>query len=183
MKKLFLFIYLFVLVILTGQTAYAGSSNSSSPSEKIQYDLAYPGMLPDHPLYKLKVLRDKISINLINDPLKKADFYLLQTDKGILSSAILVDKNKLKLAEETLLKAENNFTLLTYELKKLDKKPSAQLVKKLKTASLKHQEVISSLIKRVPKENKKIFETVLNFSKTNLQTVERLQKKIFYTQQ
>ena len=27
----------------------------------VQYDLAFPGMLPDHSLYKLKVLRDKLN--------------------------------------------------------------------------------------------------------------------------
>lgn len=151
-------------------------STQATQSPIIKYDLAYPGILPDHPLYKIKVLRDKILIVFINDPQKRIDFYLLKTDKGILATAMLVDKNKIKLAEETALKAENNYTLLTNELYNLPKKPDSRFFKKLKDASLKHQEVLNSLLKRVPQNKRKVFEIVLDFSKRNWQTVEEYQK-------
>lgn len=178
-KKLSLYVFLLVALALSFNVATAHAqeitpSPTPAPTPTIvKYDLAYPGMLPDNFFYKLKVLRDKITYALISDPLKKIDYLLLQTDKGILATAMLIDKNKISLAETTALKAENNYTLLTFELKSLSKKPDNKLFNKLKTASLKHQEVLQSLIKRVRSDNQKVFQQVINFSKTNYQTVEK----------
>ena len=147
-------------------------------SAAIKYDLAFPGILPDHPLYKLKVLRDRVSTSLISDPQKKINFYLLQADKGILAAAMLIDKNKIELAKETTLKAENNMTLLTYGLGNLPNKANDSLFARLKTASLKHQEVLKSILNRVPEKDKKQLQTVIDFSKRNWKTIEDFQKSI-----
>lgn len=152
-------------------------NQASSSSVIINYYLPYPGILPDHPLYKLKILRDRVSTAFIKDPKKKIEFYLLQTDKGILASAMLVDRKKIDLATHTAFKAEHNYTLLTYELGKFRKKPSADFFKKLKTASLKHQAVLASLAKRVAKNDAKKFQQVIDFSKINWKTVEEYQKR------
>lgn len=188
MKKIFLLLVFFVFIAVP--TAIANDAEEKTAGEKktesqtiVKYDLAYPGILPDHALYKLKVLRDKISIMLINNPYKKIEFYLLQADKGIQATAMLIDKNKITLAEQTALKAEHNMTLLTYELKRVSEKPSNELFERLKTASKKHQEVLNTFIERVPSDNQKTFITVINFSKTNLQTIEKLQNKKYYNQQ
>lgn len=138
----------------------------------VEYDLAFPGTLPDNPLYKLKVLRDKIIASSIFNPLKKIDFYVLQTDKGILAAAMLIDKNKIDLAGSTALKAENNFTLISTQLYMLPKKPNKDFFKRLKTAGLKHQEVLRSIIARVPKDKQKTFLQVVDFSQRNLATIE-----------
>ncbi|OGH33319.1 MAG: hypothetical protein A3A47_03680 [Candidatus Levybacteria bacterium RIFCSPLOWO2_01_FULL_37_20] len=178
MQKIF-FSFLWVIVFLTlfsiQSDAYAKSSDATT-SAIVKYDLAYPGMLPGSILYKLKVLRDKISASLISDPQKKIEFYLLQTDKGILATAMLIDKKKFELAKETALKSENNFTLLTYQLGNLPGKINNSLFTKLKKASLKHQEVLKSLLSRVPQKDRKTFQTVIDFSKRNLKTVEDFQK-------
>ncbi len=185
-KKLAVFFIILVSLLLFTHRPFFAQELTPTPEEPkdsttssiIKYDLAYPGILPDHPLYKLKVLRDRISITLISDPRKKIDFYLLQTDKGILAAAMLVDKNKISMAEETALKAENNFTLLSRTISSYVKNQNPKkeeldsLVAKLKTASSKHQEILNSLLKRVPKENQKTFENVIYFSKSNMNTIE-----------
>ncbi len=150
---------------------------TATPSAIVKYDLAYPGMLPDSPFYRVKVLRDKISASLISNPKKKIEFFLLQADKGILASAMLVDKKNFELAKQTALKAENNMTLLTQELWKLPKRLDLNQYNKLKEASLKHQEVLESLAKRVGAKNEKTFQTVSDFSKRNWQTIEQFQTK------
>ena len=53
---------------------------SSSP--KINYFLAYPGILPDNPLYKLKMVRDRIWEWLTTGRLEKANLFLLYAEKG-----------------------------------------------------------------------------------------------------
>lgn len=129
-------------------------------------------MLPDSPFYKLKVLRDRIIAQFIGNPEEKVNFYLRLADKGILAAAILIDKHNVSLAQSTALKAENNITTLVGELYAFPHQPSPNLINKLKTASLKHQEVLSSLLPRVSEGEKKTFETVIDFSKRNLQTIQ-----------
>lgn len=182
-KKIFYFSFASLFLIIFTSASYVNAEElnpTSTPSSQlkiIKYDLAYPGILPDSPLYKLKVLRDRISATLISDPQKKIDFYLLQTDKGILATAMLVDYGKIDLAQTTALKAEHNYTILVNELKKLPNKPNADVFQKLKTASLKHQEVLNSTIKKLPAEKQKIFKTVLDFSKRNLKSLEKIEAK------
>lgn len=171
MKKLFLLFLLTILVLLHPKTALAQQATPTA-TPVIKYDLAYPGILPDSPIYKLKVLRDKIEEALINDPKAKVEFYLLQTDKGILATAILVDKNEIDLAQTTALKTEDNYTKLTLQLGKINNKTNMDLYQKLKIAAMKHQEILATLVKRAPQSKKSIFQLVLDFSKTNLASVE-----------
>ena len=135
-------------------------------------------MLPDNPLYKIKVLRDKIMEKLIIDPQKKIDYYLLQTDKQIAMVAMLVDKKASALAKETALKGENNFTELVFMYKKTSTKPDAKTLKKLQKAAGKHQEILMNSIKKVNAEDAKVLQQVINFSKTNVTELEKLFKGI-----
>lgn len=172
MKRSILYIFLILFSLFISPLVQGSFAEASTQSAIIKYDLAYPGILPNNPLYKLKVIRDRITAALITDPYKKVDFYLLQTDKGILATAMLIDKNKIDLALQTALKAEHNYTLLTQQLYKFRQKPNVDFFKKLKTAALKHQEVLNSLVKRVPENEKQTFKNVIYFSQRNLKTIE-----------
>lgn len=167
MKKITFLILMFTFILVP----------SAFAAEK-PYTLAYPGMLPDNPLYKLKVLRDRISLITISDPNKKIDFYLLLADKGISATQILADQGKTKLAKETALKGENNYTLLTYAIRDNKWKISQVKFKKVETAALKHQEVLNNIIKKVSGDDKKTFEIVLYFSKTNLNEIKNVQNSL-----
>lgn len=74
--------------------------------KKIEYTLPYPGMLPDHPLYNLKRVRDYILERLIADPVKKSEFYILQADKRLQMGVYLAARGKNELAETTISKGE-----------------------------------------------------------------------------
>lgn len=107
-------IFYFSSLLVSDAKAQSISQNSSptpQASVSADYNLPYPGILPDHPLYKLKVLRDKVTTFLIRDPIKKAEYHLLLADKRIYMSRLLVDKGKIALAKETALKGENEYTL------------------------------------------------------------------------
>lgn len=166
-------VILFVLFTLWPHPVWAiGEPQVSTAAATIQYDLAYPGILPNHPLYKLKVLRDKISLLFITDPKKKIEFYLLRADKGILATAILVDFGQEELAAQTALKAEHNMTIITELLSQVPYDQLDELFTKLLTASKKHQEVLTSLVLRVQPQTRQTFETVREFSVRNAQTIE-----------
>lgn len=185
--KPLLLILFFLVFIMNFYSVVHGDekSNESTKSATISvnYQLAYPGILPDHPLYKLKRLRDKITPYFISDVNKKIDYYLLQTDKGILASQMLIQKDKIDLALDTALKAENNMTIITQVIKANKSKVSKDKFKKLETASLKHQEILNLILTKVKNDKKKSFEDVLYFSKKNLDEIKNTlfpAKKVTY---
>ena len=152
------------------------TANPTPTPAFVKYDLAYPGMLPDSPFYKIKVLRDKITLAITKDPIKKAERHLLLADKRIYMAKMLFDKNEIELAKETALKGENEYTLLVNTLKDARKKPSKELFEKLEKASMKHQEILNEIASKTDGENKKTFQIVIEFSKINLEELKKIYK-------
>lgn len=152
----------------------------SGIGEKIEYQLAWPGMLPDHPLYKLKVLRDKVMYRFIKKPVKKLEFYLLQTDKGISAASLLFEKGNVRLAQETVLKAEHNYTQLISDYKWMFLyaiEIPDELRRKIKTAAIKHQEVLGVIARGVSEKDAMVFLQVKDFSRRNLEELELLNQR------
>lgn len=120
---------------------------------KVVYELPYPGILPDHPLYLLKAVRDKTLDVFTRDNIKKAELYLLLSDKRTAMAISLVKKGKDKLALTTMSKAEKYFLKIPSLLKASKKQgvnPQAELINKLKLSNAKHKEIIEDLIKDLP---------------------------------
>src|SRR3989344_5431146 len=69
-------------------------SETPEIKKSVEYNLPYPGLLPDSPFYSLKSLRDKIVSFLISSPLKKAEFNLLQADKRLNAGLYLFNSAK-----------------------------------------------------------------------------------------
>lgn len=114
MKKLFVFVLLLFFVVFPKGVVLADESSASataSPTAAMasNYTLPYPGILPDNPLYFLKVLRDNIVVFFISDPMKKSSFYLLQSDKRLEAAWYLLkrDNNHDDLVLSTLSKSTN----------------------------------------------------------------------------
>src|SRR5580700_6851222 len=103
-------------VYLTLATAYAqvasSSSSQSNTQTQVDYQLPYPGMLPDNPLYFLKAFRDQLTAFFLSKPLDKAQFDLLQSDKNVESSYLLVTQEvgKTDLSSQTFSQGEEDFS-------------------------------------------------------------------------
>jgi hypothetical protein len=83
------------------------TSLTPSPTPKtVNYTLPYPGILPGGPLYSLKMVRDKLIDLFMRDSLKKANFYLLQSDKRMASALMLYEKGENDLANTTFSKSQ-----------------------------------------------------------------------------
>jgi hypothetical protein len=162
MKKLLLVILL-ILFSLSFQKTFAQSTPSAQVMN-VQYDLPYTGILPDNPLYFLKALRDNVLGLLITDPLKKAQYDLLMADKRLSGAEALIIKNKDDLAVTTLSKSGNYF----YQAIGLAGNAKRQgenvndIVSKLVTASLKHQQVILQMLQEADKNSKGTLGAALN---------------------
>src|SRR3989344_826320 len=81
-----------ILIFVFSGVGFARDNSTTSAS--VKYDLPYPGMLPDHKLYKLKVLRDKVMLFIIQDPIKKAEQHFLLEKKKIIRANIWEKKGR-----------------------------------------------------------------------------------------
>lgn len=163
MKKL-LFGILLILFSLSFQKVFAQSASSAANLPQVQYDLPYTGILPDSPLYFLKALRDNVLALFITAPLKKAEYELLMADKRLGGAEALLAKDKDALAITTLSKSGNYFyqAIGQAAIAKRQGENVNDVVSKLVTASIKHQQVIFQMIQQANKNTKGILESSLN---------------------
>lgn len=121
--------------------------------ESVIYNLPYPGILPDNPLYIFKAIRDQLMIFGTRDNVKKAQLYLLLSDKRIAMAIELAKKGKEKQAVETAGRAEKYFfqipQLLT-DAKKQGSGSSSEFIQTLKLSNEKHREILDSFLKNLP---------------------------------
>lgn len=75
-------------------------------AQNVDYYLPYPGILPDHPLYWLKMVRDRVGLVLTTAETAKAEKLLLYADKRLGAAWALIEGNKVPLGVSTLTKAE-----------------------------------------------------------------------------
>lgn len=148
----------------------------TSPQKEVDYYLPYPGILPDHPLYFLKMIRDRIWLLLTTDPLKKAEVLLLFADKRIGAARVLVEGGKPELGLTTATKAEKYLEKAINQEKLAQEKETKIFLEKIKKASLKHEEVLVALSRSLEgKED--LFEQLLNYSRQGLKKIEERLKE------
>lgn len=114
----------------------------------VEYQLPYPGILPDNPFYPFKILRDRIVGFLISNPVKKAEFDLLQADKRLaVGLAILDKKGEAKTAYSTIEKAENYMgqAIDNVEVARKQGMGTREIVQKIDQSAKKHREVLLQL--------------------------------------
>ena len=141
------------------------TATPSSTAKEITYYLAYPGILPDHLLYSLKMARDRIRLWLTTDPVKKAEVMLLYADKRLGTARALIEGNKFSLGITALEKGEKYLEQAVGELEKAKGKgvEAGKEVEKFKTAALKHEEVILNIGKSLSPENKSAVNKYLTY--------------------
>ncbi len=96
MKKILSFVLLTTVFFLLVKSVNAVSPTVTPVNNEVEYTLAYPGLLPDHPLYPLKVIRDKIYDFFLSDLVKKSEFKLLMADKRLFMAIMLKDRQKIE---------------------------------------------------------------------------------------
>ena len=174
-KKLMTIFLIVISIFLSSMSTLAQEEASeASSSQEIEYTLPFPGILPDHPLYFLKLFRDKVLDFLVQDPIKRIELDLLMADKRLNMGSFLMEKGKPVLAEATVFKGEKYFLKITEELqvvKGQNRGMDQSLLSKIKEASLKHEEIILELLERAPDEQK----VGLNNS---LELIKEIQEKL-----
>lgn len=161
MKRFFVIISALVMFgmsvqhVLANQDITINTTDSSgvailSPSPTlVDYQLPYPGLLPDNFLYRLKTFRDKVIEFLISDPLKKAEFDILQGDKRYNASLFLyrASPQEEDIIVSTISKADNYMdeAVGQLDLAKKQGENINDMVNKFILSDTKHLEVIREI--------------------------------------
>lgn len=162
---LFLLLYLFTLTgvsyaaqqaapqntVKTGEAVQNEASDKESTGSAMQksvYILPYPGILPDHPLFFLKKLRDSVIEMLIADQVRKSEFYLLQADKHLNAGIFLYEKGNKDLAIKTITLSSDFMKRSVDGLQSIKaggREIPASVVEKLEQSTGKHIEVLTEM--------------------------------------
>ncbi|MGE5042208.1 MAG: DUF5667 domain-containing protein [Candidatus Levyibacteriota bacterium] len=155
LKKIGIFIFILLALGMFSKTVLAQEDSTATPSpvQKVEYDLPYPGLLPDNPLYFLKSARDKLIEILISSPQKKAEFFLLSSDKRVNTGYYLVQKGKNDLGVLYISKS-NNYMHMAILAAKDAGAPGKDLLSKMLTSIKKHEEIIQTVEQKVDKKNR-----------------------------
>jgi hypothetical protein len=131
---------------------------------KVDYYLPYPGILPDHPLYWLKMIRDKVMISFATSSEQKMQRLLLYADKRIGAAQALIDGGKKELGVTTATKAEKYLERTISEYKKLQgtDKATPEMATRLSKATAKHLEVLMEMVDQVPDQSKPSLQQYLD---------------------
>ncbi len=178
-RKIALWAAAFVFFLLVPAVFHVVNYSQSIEIEnnKVIYDLPYPGLLQDHPLYFLKAARDKALDIASRDPVKKAELYLLISDKRINAATLLAKEGKSELSITTASKAEK-YTLrippLLTRVKKEGGRYDSAFVERLKSSNSKHKEVINELLRALPSGASAGLTEVLSLNEEAAQAISKL---------
>lgn len=148
--------------------------------EIISYELPYPGILPDHPLYSFKMLRDKMWEFLISDLERRAYFEILMGDKRMSAGRMLIEERvgKVDLALSTIGKGYKYLEKTPPVIKALREKNMNvnNLIDKLEKSVAKHTKLLEKFAKRkeINSQQKKEIQNLLKMYREFLPKVENL---------
>lgn len=154
------------------------SQTITTEEQKVVYELPYPGILPDHPLYFFKAVRDRIMDFSTRDKLKKVELYILFSDKRAKMAQLLTYKGKIDQAITTMSKGEKYFIKIPKLLrtsKEQGVSPQQELINKAKASNDKHREIIQELLKSAPEGEQYRITEILRINETSQSEIEDLQ--------
>lgn len=172
---------------------YATSLSTPKPKvikelPQVDYQMAYIGkILPDNPLWSVKVIRDWIWYYVTVNPLKKAELALLFSDKRILASKLLLESKKPDIAISTFTKGEKYLEIAANQEVEARKKgiDTSDFVFKLANSSLKHRQIIEQDILPIAPEDARpeiikieyISKNIYKMAKENLDSLGKTSPK------
>jgi hypothetical protein len=169
--------FLFLAIQFTLATAYAQVVSNSSQTQ-IDYQLPYPGMLPDNPLFFLKVIRDNLTAFFLSKPLDKAQFDLLQSDKNVQASYLLVTQEvgKTDLALQTFSQSQDELSQAIDQIASARKQGYniTEMYKKVNLSNEKHMQLLQSIGQQTGQKNTQTFQKELGREKSFTKKIDAL---------
>lgn len=136
--------------------------NQKVPVERVDYYLPYPGILPDHPMYWLKMIRDRVQLWLVSDSEAKTEKLLVSADKRLGAGFQLIEGNKISLGVTTLTKAEKYLEQAAQLGVSLE--GAQELQGRLEKATKKHTEVLRLIRDKIGDEHRIVIEQMIRMN-------------------
>ncbi|QQS44478.1 hypothetical protein IPM65_02680 [Candidatus Roizmanbacteria bacterium] len=152
------------------------SQSINIEEKEVLYQLPYPGLLPDHPLYLVKVMRDNILLFTTRDNYKKANLYLHLSDKHMSAAMELANKGTEQLAIKELMKAEDKFLHIPELLKEVKEQGGSypsDFMPELYQSNAKHKQVITDVMEKTTQAE---IDTLQSLLKKNEEAKSSLDK-------
>lgn len=147
---------------IEGQGMVADPKHADIVITQSEYALPYPGILPDHPLYFLKKFRDSVLEKLINEPIRKLEFYILQSDKELNAAIFLSSAGKNGYVNDVMSRSVQ-FKEKAIEsakgFKQNNKEIPGYIVERITNSLQKQQDVLSEMMTSAGDEQKKKIST------------------------
>lgn len=169
------------LEVITDEEATESVPGQATESEEeVDYFLAYPspptypGILPDHFLYPLKMIRDRILLFFTTDPLKKAVLLLQFADKRVRAAEALInEKGEIELGISTLTKAEKYLERAIDQERVAHQagKDTTEFLEKLSHATRAHERMMLGFEDKISNELKPVFNSALQYARAGYQRV------------
>ena len=172
----FAFAILSISILQATTITYSFKANTSaSPvlgiqTPEIEYQMPYEGkVLPDSPFWVLKAARDRIWFLITSSPSRRAELALLFSDKRLVSAKTLFENKKPNIAISTLTKGEKYLEVAVAQEKiaRLQGVDTSAFLTRLAVASLKHRQVLESLIPLVPEDARPFIVKTEDYSKNS----------------
>lgn len=157
----------------------SGAIPTAEIRPKVDYYLPYPGILPDHFLYPIKMIRDRVLVFFTIDSLKRAELFLLFADKRIGAAKSLVDGGERELSVTTLTKAEKYLEKAVNQEKVAREKgkETVAFLEKMSKATLKHEELLLEIKEKVDESAQMVVDDALSYSRQAYEEVMKRLKK------
>lgn len=172
-RKLFVCSVLLFIFALPVDSVFAQDYLVDQEPTPVLYEMPYPGLLPTNSFYFLKVTRDNLFGFFLSDPVKKAEYFVLQSDKRVETAYILATNQPQEpsLIIESLEEAVNYFSeALRYASNaKRQGMDVHEIHLRMRLANLKHQERTNEIIAKFSDEEAGKLITV----KKELTTLEK----------
>lgn len=169
MKKL-VAILSFIFILTLVPFTFAQTNNTELP---------YPGLLPDSPIYFLKIMRDKVKGFFFFGEDGKAQYALTLAEKRLSEAKALADKGEDELASTTAEQAgiENENAQEHLAKAEAEGKDVATIVNRLAANSARQQAVLARVLEKAPEQAKAAIERAMEMSKRGLTKAQEMQLK------
>lgn len=175
--KVWILVVALSLLFFPAATCAAGSTSTTAAElvqdEKVIYTLPEAGqVIPTHPLFIIKQIRDNIEDVLTRDPKQKIKLKLRQADLHIVYSQALASQNKptaAMQAVEEAVRQDQDASKILLDLKPQSISGDEEVAKKemkdirfnLVQSNIKHAEVLRNLLTTLPKgEQESLFSSL-----------------------
>lgn len=169
----FALIILVYSVVETSAVRYAFGARdlpTNTPSPKVinvTYDLPHPGTVyPGNPLWPAKAMRDKVSLELAQGDIARAEYSLHLADKRLAAGWNLWESHDTSESLSTLQKAEK-YLEQSFELLNASHEDDQyrDLLRRMSYSSLKHREMLEHVLAECGDEARPVVTKTLDTSK------------------